>query len=212
MKRILSTILAVMMLFSITTFAEEFSESANIDYGYDENYDENPEQEEKTTGRYDDISTSYDESFDESNNVNYGDEYMGEPEPTYDVQTDLNTNITVKSDSISVFVNDEKVNFDVDPMLINDRTMVPVRAIFEALGATVTWDNTNQIAKGVLDDITIEITIGSTNLFKNGKPIELDSPAVIVSGRTLVPVRAIAESLDCDVVWYGETQVVEIIK
>ena len=168
-------------------------------------------QEEKTTGKYDDISTSYDEMFNEADNINYGNEYTEEMDFNYDAHDDKN-NIAVKSDVISVFVNDEKVDFDVNPMLINNRTMVPVRAIFEALGATVTWDNNTQTAKGVLGDVIVEITIGSANLLKNGVAIELDSPAVIVSGRTLVPVRAIAESYDCDVTWYGETQVVEILK
>lgn len=213
MKRLLSIVLVISMMLCLTAFAEEeFSNSADVDYDYNERYDENPEQEEKTTGKYDDISTSYDESFDESDDVDYGNEYIEEPDPVYDTPNDINPNIAVKSDVISVFVNDEKVNFDVNPMLINNRTMVPVRAIFEALGATVTWDNDTQTAKGVLDDVIVEITIGSTILFKNGKPVELDSPAVIVSGRTLVPVRAIAESYDCDVTWYGETQVVEILK
>ena len=67
MKRILSIVLAVLMLFTITAFAqEEYSESANIDYGYDESYDETEKQDEITTGKSDDISTSYDEDYDES--------------------------------------------------------------------------------------------------------------------------------------------------
>lgn len=212
MKKLISILLIISMFLCITAFAEEFSNNADIDYDYNENYDANPAKEEKTTGKYDDISTSYDESFDESDDVDYGNEYTEEPEPVYDTQNNSNTDITVKSDVISVFVNDEKVNFDVNPMLINNRTMVPVRAIFESLGATVTWDDATQTAKGVLDGVIVEITIGSPRLLKNGKPVELDSPAVIVSGRTLVPVRAIAESYDCDVTWYGETQVVEILK
>ena len=213
MKRLFSIVLVISMMLCLTAFAqEEFSNSAEVDYDYNENYDANPEQKEKTTGKYDDISTSYDESFDESDDVDYGNEYIEEPDPVYDTPNDINTNVAVKSDVISVFVNDEKVVFDVNPMLINNRTMVPVRAIFEALGATVTWDNDTQTAKGVLDDVIVEITIGSPRLLKNGKHVELDSPAVIVSGRTMVPVRAIAESYDCDVTWYGDTQVVEILK
>lgn len=211
MKKIISTILVISMIMCITVFAEEFSNNADIEYDYNKNYDDNPMQEEKTTGKYDDISTSYDEMFNEADNINYGNEYTEEMDFNYDAHDDKN-NIAVKSDVISVFVNDEKVDFDVNPMLINNRTMVPVRAIFEALGATVTWDNNTQTAKGVLGDVIVEITIGSANLLKNGVAIELDSPAVIVSGRTLVPVRAIAESYDCDVTWYGETQVVEILK
>ena len=201
------------MVLSLTAFAEEeFSSSADIDYDYNESYDENHTQEETTSNRYDDISSSYDENFDEINNEEYGEEYSDEPEPEYDSEYNMSNDKTTQSDVISVFVNDEKIYFDVNPMLINDRTMVPVRAIFEALGATVTWNGNTQTAKGVLGDTVIEITIGNGYLLKNGKVIELDSPAVVISDRTLVPVRAIAESLDCVVNWYGETQVVEILK
>lgn len=212
MKKILSIILILAMAMCLTAFAEEkFSSNADIDYDYNEAYDENPEQEEETSGKYDDISTSYDEKFDESNKEEFGEEYSGEPDPVYDNQDYSNTNSIVKSDVISVFVNDEKVNFDVNPMLINNRTMVPVRAIFEALGATVTWNNDTQTAQGTFENTIIEITIGKRYLLKDGNRVELDSPAVVISGRTLVPVRAIAESLDCAVNWYGETQVVEIL-
>lgn len=213
MKKLLSIILVLSMLLSITAFAEEeFSNSADIDYGYNEAYDENPEQEEETSSRYDDISTTYNEAFDESDEVEYGEEYSGEPDPTNSVTDGVSSNSIVKSNVISVYVNDEQVVFDVNPMLINSRTMVPVRAIFEALGATVTWNNDTQTAKGVLGNTTIEITIGAKYLLKNGERIDIDSPAIIISGRTLVPARAIAESFDCDVNWYGETQVVEILK
>ena len=213
MKKVFSIILGLSMMLSLTVFAEEeFSDNADIDYDYNESYDENHTQEETTSNRYDDISSSYDENFDEINNEEYGEEYSDEPEPEYDSEYNMSNDKTTQSDVISVFVNDEKIYFDVNPMLINDRTMVPVRAIFEALGATVTWDNNTQTAKGVLGDTVIEITIGSSYLLKNGKVIELDSPAVVISDRTLVPVRAIAESFDCAVNWYGETQVVEILK
>ena len=213
MKKVLSIVLALSMMLSLTVFAEEeYSDNADIDYDYNESYDENHMQEETTSNRYDDISSSYDESFDETNSDEYGEEYSDEPDPEYDSEYNMSNDKTTQSDVISVFVNDERVYFDVNPMLINDRTMVPVRAIFETLGAIVTWDNNTQTAQGVLGDTVIKITIGNSYLLKNGKEIELDSPAVVISDRTLVPVRAIAESLDCKVEWYGETQVVEILK
>jgi len=97
-------------------------------------------------------------------------------------------------------------------MLISGRTMVPMRVIFEALGAKVDWDGSTQTAIGETKKTTIKITIGKDYLLKNDNIVVLDSPAVVISGRTLVPVRAIAESLDCKVEWYGETKVVEILK
>ena len=218
MKRILSIILAVLMLFTITAFAqEEYSESANIDYGYDESYDETEKQDEITTGKSDDINTSYDEDYDESGTQDITSGKYDDVSQSYSKEfdesiTNVETPTYSQPDGITVILNGKQLEFDVDPMLINSRTMVPMRVIFEALGAKVDWDGTTQTAIGVTKSTTIKITIGKDYLLKNDNIVVLDSPAVVISGRTLVPVRAIAESLDCKVEWYGETQVVEILK
>ena len=217
MKRILSIILAVMMLFTATAFAEEYSESANMDYGYDENYDETEKQDEITTGTSDNINTSYDEDYDESGMQDVTSGKYDDISQSYNKEFDesvTNTETPTYSqpDGITVILNGKQLEFDVEPMLINSRTMVPMRVIFEALGAKVDWDGTTQTAIGVTENTTIKITIGKDYLLKNDNIVVLDSPAVVISGRTLVPVRAIAESLDCKVEWYGETQVVEILK
>ena len=104
-------------------------------------------------------------------------------------------------DGISVFINNQALSFDVPPMIINDRTMVPMRAIFEALGADVSWDNDTQTAIGILHGDVIKIKVGENYIEKNGEKIYIDSPAIIIHSRTLVPVRAIAESFDCYVDW-----------
>lgn len=217
MKKLLSLILATLMLFSMTVFAqEEFSQSADIDYGYDESYDETEKQEEVTSGASDDINTSYNEEYDESGNQDVTSSDFDNSEKTYDEAFDErkvgnNSNYS-QADGIKVMLNGKQLEFDVEPMLINDRTMVPMRVIFEALGAEVDWDGTTQTAIGITKNKTIKITIGKDYLLKNNNIVVLDSPAVVISDRTLVPVRAIAESLDCKVEWYGETQVVEILK
>ena len=217
MKRILSIILAVMMLFTATAFAEEYSESANMVYGYDENYDETEKQDEITTGTSDNINTSYDEDYDESGmqdvtSGKYDDISQSYNEEFDESVTNTETPAYSQPDGITVILNGKQLEFDVEPTLINSRTMVPMRVIFEALGAKVDWDGATQTAIGVTKNTTIKITIGKDYLLKNNNIVVLDSPAVVISGRTLVPVRAIAESLDCKVEWYGETQVVEILK
>jgi len=218
MKRILSIILAVLMLFTITAFAqEEYSESANIDYGYDESYDQTEKQDEITTGTSDNINTSYDEDYDESGTQDITSGEYDDVSQSYNKEfdesiTNVETPTYSQPDGITVILNGKQLEFDVEPMLINSRTMVPMRVIFEALGAKVDWDGTTQTAIGVTKSTTIKITIGKDYLLKNDNIVVLDSPAVVISGRTLVPVRAIAESLDCKVEWYGETQVVEILK
>lgn len=113
---------------------------------------------------------------------------------------------------ISVYLNGEKLSFDVHPQIINSRTMVPMRKIFEELGTVVGWNNNTQTAISVKKGDVVSVSIGGQYLTVNGEQKLLDSPPVITSGRTLVPVRAIAESFNCDVEWYdyGASQVVDI--
>ena len=112
---------------------------------------------------------------------------------------------------ISVMLDGEYIQFDVQPTLINDRTMVPVRAIFEALGATVDWIDDTQTVVSSMGDTNIKMNINDKVLLKNGQPIELDVPAQLVGKRTLVPVRAISEAYDCFVDWNGWNNTVVIV-
>ena len=114
------------------------------------------------------------------------------------------------ADDIKVYVNGEQIGFDVPPIIENERTLVPMRAIFEALGAEVSWDGETATVTAKKGDDTESITIGSNILYINGKGVELDVPAKIVDERTLVPVRAVAESFNANVEWDGETQSVLI--
>ena len=115
------------------------------------------------------------------------------------------------ADGISVVINDKPVEFgDVAPQIIESRTMVPLRAIFEALNATVEWDDATKTVKSTKGDTTISLTIGENKLTKNGEDKELDVPAQIIESRTLVPVRAISEAFDCKVDWEDSTKTVKI--
>ncbi len=114
------------------------------------------------------------------------------------------------NDQINVSVDGEKLQFDVQPQIIEGRTLVPLREIFEALGSTVNWDAETKTAIGLRGDIKISLPIGKNTALKNGKIIELDVPAQIIDGRTLVPVRFIAESLGAEVDWDGNTSTVII--
>ncbi len=112
---------------------------------------------------------------------------------------------------ISVYLDDEKIQFDVAPLLINGRTMVPMRAIFEKLGAVVYWDNNTRTAIAQKGNTNVSIAIDDTILYKNSEPITLDVSAQLIGGRTLVPLRAISEAFDCVVFWNGDTQTVRIL-
>lgn len=115
-----------------------------------------------------------------------------------------------KAEKITVTLNGKEIAFDQPPILYRNRTMVPMRAIFEALGATVSWDDAAQTASGVKGSNKISAVIGNSNIFKNDEIISFDVPSFVVNGRTLVPVRAIAESFDCTVEWDGTTNTVKI--
>lgn len=118
--------------------------------------------------------------------------------------------VTTYAGGISVYINDVRLDFDVPPQIIDGRTMVPMRKIFESLGAEVVWDQASQTATGKKDGTIVNVSINSTTLFKNGVPKALDVPPCIIDSRTLVPVRAIAESFDCKVDWISETRIVKI--
>ncbi len=112
---------------------------------------------------------------------------------------------------ITVFVDDVEVNFDQKPIIKDDRTLVPMRRIFEALDAEVFWDEPSQSVTAVHGTDVILFRIGEAGLYKNGRlTYTMPVPAQIINDRTLVPLRAIAESLGCNVGWDGIEYIVDI--
>lgn len=111
---------------------------------------------------------------------------------------------------ISVTLDGEYLSFDVPPQIINDRTMVPLRTIFEALGARVDWNEATQTVTSAKDNKTIQLTIDSNIMYVNNNAVMLDVPACVINDRTLVPIRAVAESFECNVDYYSENEMVEI--
>ena len=113
-------------------------------------------------------------------------------------------------DDIKVKINGKKLEFDVKPQLINGRTMVPLRAIFEALGATVNWDDATQTVVFTRNFTAVVMTINSPVMYVNGNAVTLDTPACLVDRRTMVPVRAVSEAFGTKVDWDDATQTVDI--
>lgn len=118
---------------------------------------------------------------------------------------------TVCAEEVTIFLNSAELKSDVAPVFINDRILVPVRVIFEALGAEVSWDAENLTASGKRTGIEVKMPIDSKTYTRNGKEIELDVPATLIDGRTMVPVRAVAESFNCTVDWVEEFNAVSIV-
>lgn len=120
--------------------------------------------------------------------------------------------IAIDRSKVSVKLNGEEIEFDQIPLIINGRTLAPLRAIFEKLGAEVLWDDATRTIKATKDGTTVELTIDKKEMKKNGEAIVLDEAPQIISERTLVPVRAISEAFDCKVTWEAETHTVLIEK
>lgn len=116
----------------------------------------------------------------------------------------------IAAEEIRVVLDGQELYFDVPPQLINNRTMVPMRKIFEAMGASVEWEGTTQTINAKKNDVTITMQIDNKTIVVNGKEIVLDVPPQLVDNRTLVPARAVAESLNAKVDWDGNNQIVNI--
>ena len=130
--------------------------------------------------------------------------------PAMAVQTD-------RQDQIDVLLNDSVIDFtDATPYILSDRTFVPFRAVFEALGAEVSFDGETQTVTAVRGDTTVVFTIGQTSIdvTANGvtETVEADVAPFIDAAysRTMVPVRFAAQALDCTVGWDSAARTVLI--
>ncbi len=102
---------------------------------------------------------------------------------------------------VKVVLFGQMLQFDVPPQLINGRTMVPLRVIFESIGATVGWDDATQTVTSTKDATTVSLTIGVPSITVNGNAIALDTAPCVIDGRTLVPARAVSEAFGLKVDW-----------
>lgn len=110
----------------------------------------------------------------------------------------------------TVSLDGRLLSFDVPPTIEQGRVLVPMRAIFEALGAEVAWDSATLTVTATKGQTRVQLTIGAKTAYKNDTPVTLDVPAKIVEGRTLVPLRFVSESLGAEVNWDAKTQAVTI--
>ncbi len=112
------------------------------------------------------------------------------------------------TDDIKLNINGKDVLLDVPPVMVNDRVLIPVRVLFETVGGNVEWFPDTQRVVIEFEDKKIILAIGRDTAFVSGEEIPLDVPAQIISDRTLIPVRFVAENLGMDVDWDQETQTV----
>ncbi len=107
---------------------------------------------------------------------------------------------------VTVYVNDADLGHETNPIIINSRVMVPMRAIFEALGAAVTWDQGTRTAIGVKDGVSVSLSIGSKTMYVGDKAVPLDSEPILKDDKTFMPLRAISEAYGYEVNWDNATK------
>ncbi|MCW1309794.1 MAG: PQQ-binding-like beta-propeller repeat protein, partial [Candidatus Nanoarchaeia archaeon] len=125
------------------------------------------------------------------------------------------TIIILQIGSPTFTVNGSLRALDSPPIIKNNRTLLPIRAVVEALNGTVSWDGTQKKVTVSLGSNTIELWIGKSSALVNGidTPIDSSNPKVvpeIINGRTMLPLRFVAESLGCDVQWDSATKTITI--
>lgn len=131
---------------------------------------------------------------------------------------DADTAILRKAKTIKLTIGSKTANVDGNPVdmpaapyIRRDRLLVPVRAVSDALGCTVTWDATSGTATLTSEEGVLALTTHSPVLQVNGKPVEMDAaPEIVGSGTMMIPVRYIAEALHCKVAWDASTRAATI--
>ena len=118
---------------------------------------------------------------------------------------------------VTVIINGEALVIpegDTQPYIEEGRTLVPMRAIFEALGAYINWDQDTKavVSYDPISDVSITMQVDSATIFVGETPVELDVPARLVNDRTVVPVRAVSEGMHSQVDWDESTRTVTITK
>lgn len=116
----------------------------------------------------------------------------------------------VEAQAIQVLVDSTQVFFDQPPVVVGGRVLVPLRGVFERLGAFVQWNPVNNSVLAGRGSTQVQLTIGSTQAFVNGRAVLLDVPAMIVRGRTLVPLRFVSEAMGARVDWDPSSRTVMI--
>ncbi len=119
-------------------------------------------------------------------------------------------NITL-GDTIRVYVDGERLSFDgAEPFIEGGRVIVPMAAIFRALGAAVAWDGQTRTVTASRGETVVVLEIDKRTTLLNGRPEQLDVPARLVSGRTFVPLRFVSQAFGAETAWDPVARTVSI--
>ena len=111
---------------------------------------------------------------------------------------------------VKVKYNNKYLSFESNPTTENDRTLVPMRFLFEQMGAEVEWEEETQTAVVTKDEDIISFSIDNNNASVNGNIKTMDVPARLINDKTMIPVRFLSEELGCTVEWDEEAKMVII--
>ncbi|MCX8095401.1 MAG: copper amine oxidase N-terminal domain-containing protein [Caldisericia bacterium] len=109
------------------------------------------------------------------------------------------------------YLNDKEIELEIPPMIIKGRTMVPLRFVVESFGGEVVWNNDDKSIKIKFEDKEILMWLNNNISYINDKKYALDVPPTVINGRTIVPIRFVAEALNSYVFWDSKEQKVTII-
>ena len=118
--------------------------------------------------------------------------------------------VSASEQKISVYLNNVPIVFDTEPSINDGTTYVPMRGIFEALGADVKWNNSEKSITVINNSDTIKLYVGKNDIVINGKKSAKSPYPVISAGRTLVPLRSISELLGAEIDWNPATRRIDI--
>ncbi len=142
--------------------------------------------------------------------------FASEETPNTDFQSDNSLSIVLKIGSNKMLVNGTETEIDPGrgtvPITQNGRTLMPVRAIVEEIGGKVEWNEQEQAAILTCGDNAIVLYIGSKEALLNKEKNILDCEPVVINGRTMLPIRFVAESFGYTVAWNGDEQEITIVK
>lgn len=114
------------------------------------------------------------------------------------------------ADPITLIINEKIIESEVPPIIIDSRTLVPARAVFEELGATVSWVEETQKIFISLEENLILLTVNSSEANINGEIKAIEVPPKIVNDSTMIPLRFVAEALNFDIAWNGNERIASI--
>jgi hypothetical protein len=119
--------------------------------------------------------------------------------------------VVASAQDIGVVVNGSEVNFNgTGPRYIDGRVLVPLRGVFENMGANVHWTSATRTVDADKGNSHVSLTIGEKWASVNGKTVAMDVPAMIIDGSTMVPIRFVSVALGADVSWSDSTRTVMI--